>query len=435
MFRQLLEFADKIWRRPLYHHQLTGSLLDGSSIARVFNSVFDQIDPSFEADLETNLATFPLAYAHCLKDISNKPGFVRFQVLENDCFCASCLSHNLLDSGWQSKQNEKPFLQSISNQSGYILSEKVKNHFLVENSYSETNNYLHDIKAITALLLNETFRSVTLSNCFEKSTKATNAIGCEIYTNNVMKIKYSLDLSYNIKLDWSTKISQSWIHRNRSWPSLEDLKDEISHVYIIAKPSFKETGNLDTTELRYSFAHVERKLFSLQSSTQKLIYLIFKSMFYKWVVPIEPDRISSYIAKTIMLWTCEEKSPKDIFWKDTNASIISAVTVLFQKLLTACKNTFLPYYFVPEINILGNLPHNVIGTMELMVEDILTGVAPRIPSQTNLAKTFIETCLKVLQRTKTFMKNVEEQGSIIFGLQSRFELAYVLPFKLLAVAG
>lgn len=425
LFHQGFTISDKLFRRPLPHQRLSGSLTDGGSIARVFYLINERdeessikIHPSVEVDLETNLAIFPREYSHCLNDISDKIGFVKFQVLGDTCFCPSCISPNLLDSGKKSVKNIKFVVESVSNVNGFILPEQIKNRFFIKNSFDfKENNYLSTIKPYIAILFDKPIHSIKFFNCFEKTTKATNAIGCDVYLDNVLKISFSIDLSYNIKLQWMTNISQAWIDRMRSWPSSDELKNEMNYTYIIAKPSFKEKANLNTTEFRYSFAHVERKIFSLQSPNQKLIFLIFKSIFYQWIIPIDHDRISSYIAKTIMLWICEEKPPNDVFWEGNNNSILKAVRSLFENLLDACRKSFLSYYFLPEMNVFANLPDNVIKRMEFKVMAILSNLEFHIPKNAISAKAFLMDILRISRRGSGFMTEILKGGSTLPGHQ------------------
>ena len=84
-------------------------------------------------------------------------------------------------------------------------------------------------------------------------------------------------------------------------------------------------------------------------------------MFYKWLHPIDPDNITSYIAKTVMLWTCEKYPPDDTMWNEDLNSTVNVLRNLFKALHNALKESFLPYYFIPEINIIEHIPEHPIA--------------------------------------------------------------------------
>ena len=93
-----------------------------------------------------------------------------------------------------------------------------------------------------------------------------------------------------------------------------------------------EKNNKSSTKLRYSFGHLERKLMHLKSNHQNVIYLIVKSIFYRWINPIDEDNLTSFLVKTIMLWTCEQYEPDSKFCDFYNNSSMIIITNLFKKL-------------------------------------------------------------------------------------------------------
>ena len=72
-----------------------------------------------------------------------------------------------------------------------------------------------------------------------------------------------------------------------------------------------------------------------------------------------------------MLWHCEEYPPDHEFWDDSSSGIINAVQNLFKKLLLAMEKEFLPYYFIPEINVFENIPKALLQQAKLEVEKIV----------------------------------------------------------------
>ena len=100
----------------------------------------------------------------------------------------------------------------------------------------------------------------------------------------------------------------------------------------------------------------------MQSDQQRRTYLIFKSLYYKIIAPLNKDIMTSYLAKTIMMWTCEQFPPHDkTFWNTTKQGIRNTVIYLFTKLEKACRTSHLPYYFIPDINLLDS--RNLAGNL------------------------------------------------------------------------
>ena len=110
-----------------------------------------------------------------------------------------------------------------------------------------------------------------------------------------------------------------------------------------------------------------------------MIFTIFKSIIYQYLLTNAfEDIVSSYIGKTIMLWTCEKYPPNDPFWSDDDAFILRILKYLITDLHQSFQKGSLPYYFIPEINLLGHLPSeivrkltNTLYKMKQNVEDYL----------------------------------------------------------------
>ena len=73
-------------------------------------------------------------------------------------------------------------------------------------------------------------------------------------------------------------------------------------------------------------------------------------MFCKWIKPIDSKVISSFIAKTVMFWFCEEYCPQDVIWQ--KESCVCILTLLFRHLLIALEERRLPYYFISSIYVI-----------------------------------------------------------------------------------
>lgn len=202
-------------------------------------------------------------------------------------------------------------------------------------------------------------------------------------------------------------VTRNWFNRQRKWPSIWEISSELNKGFIILKPSFEEKLNYDTTEMRYSFSHLERKLISLQSEKQHLVFYIFKSMIYRWLKPIDPEKISSYIGKTVMLWTCEQHPQDHAMWDNPIVDILQS---LFQILFDNFVKGFLPNYFVPEINVLEQIPLSMREEMILVVKDILENILQYFPDNTKDVYATIENLQNIFQ-------NIHEYSSIIEQLE------------------
>ena len=145
--------------------------------------------------------------------------------------------------------------------------------------------------------------------------------------------------------------------------------------FVIAKPSFEEKHKNDTTELRYMFSHIEKEISLARSPNQNLVYLIFKSMFYRYIIPIDEENISSYIAKTTMFWMCEKYPKNHNFWEDNSSTIKNAVVQLFIELLKTIQNGFLAYFFIPEINILRNIQLETLRKAKHLIRSIIKNMS------------------------------------------------------------
>ena len=80
-------------------------------------------------------------------------------------------------------------------------------------------------------------------------------------------------------------------------------------------------------------------------------------MIYKWLTPIQPNQIKSVFGKTVMFWVCETNHKNDrTFWKEAYKSILRFLRELFHKMMKYFEYDFMPYYFIPEINVTESVP-------------------------------------------------------------------------------
>jgi len=207
---------------------------------------------------------------------------------------------------------------------------------------------------------------------------------------------------------WTPNITLNWVRRERNWTSLTtEIEEELSYGCIILKPSNEQKNNKETVEIRYSFAHLERKIVSLQSDTQKLVYLIFKATIYQELLEKHlEDIVSSYIGKTIMLWTCEQFPPSHRFWDNDDSAIMRILTYLFDKLYQGFRRGFLAYYFIPKINVIGHLPNHVVRKLTNKLEVIRQDVRKFVPRDTHRIVTAAEFSLNLINTYKTLFNRL-----------------------------
>ena len=208
-------------------------------------------------------------------------------------------------------------------------------------------------------------------------TKATVQDNFDVYINEKLILNIAWDISTLIRINWWPDVANEWIFRKRNLPKQTVINDLTKVSYLIAKSSASPNLESNTSELRYSFAHLERELTSRRSSDQNYIYLIFKSMFYKWIKPIDPDVISSFIVKTIMFWVCEEYYPNHRIWR--KKSCVRTLNRLFCKLLSALEDRHLPYYFIPSINVIDTINDELRIKMISIIMDIVCDTWKCIP--------------------------------------------------------
>lgn len=216
-------------------------------------------------------------------------------------------------------------------------------------------------------------------------------------------------------MTWWPEVAKEWVTRKRNWPDYATVKKLTRVGYIITKPSDDNKFNIETTELRYSFANVERELVNMRSDQQNIIYLLFKSMVYKHLKPLDKENIHSFIGKTVMFWTCEEHGMDDPVWKSDHQSTICTVTYLFKKLLKYIEeDDHLPYYFIPSINVIekmtDGLKRNVVSKIKLILSDVCRYVPDNIEEVTEAS----EEMVKMMESASELMTAIRQSNFLIF---------------------
>ena len=194
-------------------------------------------------------------------------------------------------------------------------------------------------------------KKIRFKNNFGEITKATAASEMEIVADGVFLCNTSLDLAMMFRVKWWPEVAEEWKARTRNWPEKQIIEDVTKHSYIIAKPSDEEKSNIISEELSYSFHAVEAYLAQQRTPTQRFVYLIFKALVYKYLKPLNTDKIPSFWGKNVMLWTTEQYPPGSVLWKDP----VKAVKYLVNALLKATTHKQLDYFFIPSVNLMEGL--------------------------------------------------------------------------------
>ena len=352
--------------------RVAGSLVEGGGVARIFqrNATFpDDLNREGEVDIEFILAQIPHDMKHNIQDIQGKPGYVNL-----------CVDQELLEQaneiGWKITDTTRHDIKNATSSGGWLKPYKIKEAALKRMQITKTT--IKKLEPILADVFNEKTEDVSIT-ATQAITKSTVRSDIMISINALPFYKISYDIVTLLELTWWPTVAQEWKLRKRKWPSSTEI-EKISRIcYIINKPSASERDNEETEELRYSFTHVERELVRMRSRHQNKVYLIFKIMFLKWIKPLDPDRISSFIAKTIMFWTCEEFPSSHEMWYEDLDSMLRVLTYLFFQAQEAFEKHNLPYFFINTVNVIENIPNDIAHIASVRITELLKNLVNYLP--------------------------------------------------------
>ena len=188
------------------------------------------------------------------------------------------------------------------------------------------------------------------------------------FTDKINKVSASFDQVPAIAVEDFPYIATEWVTRDRTWPSLSVVKDIVmSGCHIVPKPYYGEEGD-NLLDWRWSFSLAEIILASHRTRKMDLSYLILKSIFYRYLKPIEykNETLPSYLVKTVMLWQCEEND--ETWWSDK--SMVKCISVLLNRLKMSFFNKHLPHYFIHEINLFDNVIDELVLYGQAVLESI-----------------------------------------------------------------
>ena len=381
---------------------LAGSTAEGAALARIFrrNDLFPKcLNREIELDIEYVLLEIPENMKSYVEDLQGKKiGFLNLRV--DSYFLESV--HRL---GWNIKDEEIVSLLPKFAPYGYLLPYRLKEISLDKLRFCNSNQ---TIEVIFAYVLNKKVLDITFTNIEQGINKSSVKFDGIVNIENRPWVAISFDTVHLIKLTWWPEIASEWKTRKRNWPDNENLiKDLTKESFIITKPTCDEDSIFDSKEMRYSFSHVERKLVGMRSRFQNMTYLIFKCMIYKWLSPTNTEHkgIKSFLGKTVMFWICEANHKDDkTFWKEDYQSLLIILRHLFEKLLTYFETGFMPYYFIPEINVIQSISVEVKKETIQKIQSILQNIEDHLPGLSEIE----EWSFEMIHFTKSFLEAVVE---------------------------
>ena len=372
----------------LQNADIAGSASEGGMVARIFRPVNENLAREVEADIQFTLFEIPPSHKNIVEDIPGRKGFVKLCVEDDVMWSFST------KGTWKIKREKFEIYREKICMDGYL-----NPYFLKKELARLLKIEINSRCLMESLLTASVGEKVQLIIQPPKITKATVEGGFDVYISGKHITSAAWDVATVIRIKWWPDIAREWIFRDRNWPSQLVVTNMTKMTYLITKPSDEQKSTL---ELRYSFAHLERELALKRSSDQGYIYLIFKSMFYKWIKPIDSEAISSFVAKTIMFWASEKYPPESKMWQ--KASSIYAVTYLFRELLSALEKKHLPYYFIPCINIIERVNDTLRTKLISKTEDILCEVERFVPADVSEVVTISQEILVILKAVNQLLK-------------------------------
>ena len=395
---------------------IAGSTCEGGMLARIFYPINGYVSREVETDLEFILLDIPASHKNIVEDIPDKKAFAKM------CIEDELLWKFSIKSNWDVYKKHFEERRHVICQTGYfkpnVMKETLKVNLDINSSPIRQLNAMTFFSAFTK-------GKITLKYNTPKITKATVQGDLDIYSDEKLISNVAWDISALIRINWWPDVANEWVFRKRNWPSKTVINDLTKISYLITKSSVHPSSENDTSELRYSFAHLERELISRRSLDQEYIYLIFKSMFYKWIKPIDSETICSFIAKTVMFWVCEEYPPKNRMWR--KKSCIRTLNYLFCQLLSALEENHLPYYFTPSINVIEAINDKSRIKMISVVKEILYNTEKFVPNNVDevieisqemlniaMSVNLVLNCYELLRRSlKLFVKTIEVSQRIL----------------------
>ena len=167
---------------------------------------------------------------------------------------------------------------------------------------------------------------------------------------NTMQKIVTLDITPVLQCKGSGFL-EAFVKRKRkgNWPSDQLLADIKNHNYYLVPKSIQKEQH--SYSWRLSFAPTEEMLFQSMTPFARRTYCLLKLIARNIdILYIRADFLSTYHLKNIFFWALEKDQEKFVE-EDIGASIYHLV----QRILEYVKDLRLPFYFDPEVNLLGQI--------------------------------------------------------------------------------
>ena len=394
--------------------RIAGSSAEGAAIARLFrrNDLFpDHLNREMEADFEYVLFDIPENLKEHVEDLhGNKTGFLNLR-LDLDFL------RSVNQSGWNLNEEEIALILDLAAPNGYLLPYRFKEMAIDKLRFNDSDEI---VRTAFAFVLSKKLQDISFTDMKEDINKSSMKYEGIVKTKQNPYLALLFDVVHLVRLEWWPEIANEWKTRKRNWPSNENVKELTKESFIITKPTHHEDVDYDTNELRYSFSHVEKQLVLMRSRYQNMTYLIFKSMIYKWLSTIdgEENEIKSFLGKTVMFWVCEANSKEDkTFWTEDYESLLNVLKHLFTEMSKYFAAGFMPYYFIPKINVIESIPVATRDKVMLKIQAILQNIECHLPSFSEIEVWTVE----LINVTKSLVKltvDVEDQNWLSVFLQN-----------------
>ena len=377
--------------------RVAGSSAEGAAIARLFrrNDLFpDHLNREMEADFEYILFEIPENLKENVEDLhGKKTGFLNLR-LDLDFL------RSVNQSGWSLDEEEIALILDLAAPNGYLLPYRLKEMAIDKLRFNDSDKI---VRTAFAFVLIKKLQDISFTDMKEGINKSSMKYEGIVKTKQNPYLALLFDVVHLVKLKWWPKIANEWKTRRRNWPSNEHVKELTKESFIITKPTHHEDIDYDTNELRYSFSHVEKQLVLMRSRYQNMTYLIFKSMIYKWLSTIdgEENEIKSFLGKTVMFWVCEANSKEDkTFWTEDYESLLNVLRHLFAEMSKYFAAGFMPYYFIPKINVIESIPVATRDKVILKIQAVLQNIECHLPSLLEIEGWTVE----LINVTKSLLK-------------------------------
>ena len=313
-----------------------------------------------------------LPHTSSLQSIDGKPGFVK--ILADDSFI------NNLEEGLQSRIKDHASVY-VDGRQQFVSARQVRDVAHAQLYFRDNDKLLTTGIAVTAGL---PLKDVGVDEI--QIVKGPSAMMCFKMKGKYGNVPdFSVDHVPSLKLGFWPTITQSWLKRDRLWPSPEILR-RIEEAGCHVVPKYSDGGD-EEHEWRLSFSLPEKILAESRSSTQNLVYIIFKCLFNQHIRILDAgDKyLTSYITKTVTLWAFENM-PADMF---TQSNTAECLLWLLEILATCLKERHLPHCFIPSLNILKEMPESMASEAHEKVISMMENLDKYIPQDVNaLTKDF-----------------------------------------------